>query len=135
MAKRIRALVLAAALLCAGCSSRYPEPPGWPVVSRITVVCHQDGSATQKVFTSQEKMRIVLNKLRTLGQQYAPPTDPETLTARTFSVTVTRSDGSQRHYQTKGDRYIRTDENPWQQCDPNRLEELNQLLRDLPGDQ
>jgi hypothetical protein len=135
VAKRSIAIVLAIVLLLAGCSTRGTLDPGFPVVSHISVICRQDGYTSEKVFTSQEKMRMILNALRTLGQQFSPSVDPEPLSARSYGVTVTMTDGSRRHYQTKGDCFIRTDENPWQQCDPKRLEKLNLLLQQLPGDQ
>lgn len=134
MARRIWVIFLGSVLLCAGCSMRRSEDVGWPVVSRITVTCDQGGSMTQQVYTSQHKMRQILNQLRTLGQQFTPPIDPEALSARTYSISVSFTDGTQRLYQTKSDRYIRIDQHPWQQADPKRIEDLNQLLQSLPGD-
>ena len=134
MARRIWAMYLGIMLFFVGCSLHRTEDMGWPVVSQITVTCDRSGHVTQQIYTSQDKMRQILNQLRTLGQQFTPPIDPEALSARTYSIAVSFTDGSQRLYQTKSDRYIRIDQNPWQQADPKRIEDLNQLLQNLPGD-
>ena len=133
MAKRIWPLMLAAALLCAGCFGQK-QSAGWPVVCQVTVTCERQGNLTRQVYTSEEKMRQILNQLRNLGQKFTPDTDPESLQAPSYSITVTNTDGSQRIYQTKADRYIRICQDPWQQADAKRISELHLLLDNLPGD-
>ena len=132
MAKRIGILCLAAVLLCTGCRSRQEED--WPVVCQITVTCEQEGSLTRRVYTSEAKMRQILNGLRSLGQKSTPTIDPSQLMARTYSITLTHTDNSQRLYQIKGDRYIRLCRDPWKQVDPERMSDLHLLLQNLPGD-
>lgn len=132
MVKRIGVLCLAAALLCAGCRPRKEEV--WPVVCRITVTCEQEGRLTRRVYTSEAKMRQILNGLRNLGQKSTPAIDPGQLAARTYSITLTYTDDSQRLYQLKGDRYIRQCRDPWKQVDPERISDLHILLQNLPGD-
>lgn len=132
MARRIWILALAAAILCAGCKAKASA--GWPVVSQITVTCERDGALTRQTYTSQAKMRQILNHLRNLGQKFSPFVDPDTLSARIFRIHVAFTDGSSRLYQTKSDRYVRFDNEPWQQADPERIEKLNHLLQSLPGD-
>jgi hypothetical protein len=79
-------------------------------------------------------MRQILNGLRSLGQKSTPTIDPSQLTARTYSITLTHTDNSQRLYQIKGDRYIRLCRDPWKQVDPERINDLHLLLQNLPGD-
>ena len=134
MAKRIYVLCLAVLLLCAGCRQRSQKVESWTVVSEITVTCEQGGSVTRQIYTTQWKMREILNCIRSLGQKFTPTIDPDTLSARTYSITLTYTDGTQRIYQTKSDRYIRTCRDPWQQADPEKISELHLLLQSLPGD-
>jgi hypothetical protein len=132
MVKRIGILCLAAVLLCAGCRPRKKEV--WPVVCQITVTCEQQGALTLRVYNTEAKMRQILNCLRNLGQKSTPTIDPSHLAARTYSITLTHTDESQRLYQIKGDRYIRLCRDPWQQVDPERISDLHLLLQNLPAD-
>lgn len=132
MGKRFWTIILAAVLLT-GCSAKKPDP-GPPVVYKITVTCRHEETVTERIYTSQPKMRQILNHLRSLGQQFTPPIDPEALSARTFHIDISFTNGSSRLYQTKADRYIRTDQAPWKQADPKQLERLNLLLLTLPPD-
>lgn len=133
MTKRIWPVLLAAALLCAGCFGRKQEA-SWPVVCQITVTCEHQGDLTRQIYTSEEKMRQILNRLRDLGQKFTPDADPDVLLAPTYSITLTHTDGSQQIYQTKADRYVRISHQPWQQADPKRISKLLLLLQNLPGD-
>lgn len=134
MTKRIWILCLAVTLFCAGCFFRRPPNKGWPVVSQITVTCEQSGTLTRQIYTSEAKMRQILNCLRDLGQKFTPEIDPNKITARTYSITLIHTDGSQRIYQTKADRYIRICRDEWQQADPEKISKLHLLLQGLPGD-
>ena len=133
MNKRFWALLLAA-LLLTGCVGKKSAPSNTVVVSRITVDYLQEEQTVEKVFVTQYKMRQILNHFRTLGQKYSPIIDPDTLTGQAFRVRVFFSDGSERLYRTKSDRYIRTNDGPWQQTDPQKLQQLNFLLLSLPAD-
>ena len=122
------------ALLCTGCRPKDTADGSFPVVSEITVTCEQGGTLTRQVYTTQWKMRQILNSLRVLGQQSTPSIDPETLTERIYCITLYHTDGSQRIYQTRPDRFIRTERGPWKQADPKKVSELHLLLQHLPGD-
>lgn len=126
--------ILLAAVLFVGCSEKKPVLPTTAVVSRITVTYQDGNSQIVKNYTSQHKMRQILNKFRLLGQQYNPLINPENLDTTLFQVRLSFSDGSQRLYHTRSDRYIRTDDGPWRQTDAQRLQALNELLRQLPPD-
>lgn len=138
MRKLWTAGVIAAILLIfSGClhqSGKDPVIKNWKVVSEITVTCENAGTLTRRIYTNQEKMQSILNAIRQLGQKSKPDIDPETLQMRTYCITLTHTDGSQRIYCTKGDRYIRQCRGNWQQADPEKVSELNLLLQNLPGD-
>lgn len=133
-----RRLVLALAVLAAvlaGCRLPRPAGDGFPVVICIHVRCYQDGLDSGKVFTTQPKMRSILNALRCIGQQFNPERDPETLSGDSFHLTVVYSGGKEQHYHIKADRYIRRAQEPWQQTDPKKLSRLTNLLAQLVTDE
>ena len=125
--------VILTAVMLAGCAPEK-KPAGSGVVSQITVTYQENGTQIVKNYTSQHKMRQVLDRFRLLGQKYSPIIDPDTLRSTVFEVRLSFSDGSQRLYHTRSDRYIRTNDGPWQQTDPLRMQELNDLLLQLPSD-
>jgi hypothetical protein len=130
--KRWICVILVACLL-AGCGGKS-RPSSSRVVNKITVSYQENGINIVKNFTTQYKMRQILNQFRLLGQKYSPIIDPDTLITQVFQVQLLFSDGSRRTYQTRGDRYIRTDDGAWQQTDAVRLQRLNALLLQLPAD-
>lgn len=132
MKKCVSIILLALCATISGCRKQTQQTTA--VVSQIAVTYEQEGALTQKVYTSSEKMRLILNALRQLGQKTSPSIDPAQATGQSYCITLTRSDGSQQIYRTKADRFILRDPGPWQQADPERIGELNQLLRSLPGD-
>lgn len=133
MNKRLAAAVLVL-LLLAGCASKN-NSGGRFVVVKITVAQSQGGILTEKAFTNQQKMGQILNLLRSLGQQFTPPLDPDSLPEESIQIHVQFQDGSTRVYQTKSDLYIRTDQSPWQQADRGQLIKLRQLLQELTSDE
>lgn len=133
--RSITAMLIAVLILCAGCRRREPVVQNWTVVSQISVTSELGDSLTRQIYNDSDKMRRILNALRQLGQKSTPEVDPDRLPLRSFSITLTHTDGSQQTYCTKGDRYIRQDPGPWQEADPKMVEELNLLLQTLPGDE
>lgn len=125
-------VVLAVAVL-AGCAAQSPTP-GSAVVSQITVSYAENGIHVLHHYTAQHKMSQILNHIRLLGQKYTPSIDPDTLRTTVFEVQLSFSDGSLRVYHTRADRYIRINDGPWQQTDPQRLQALNELFLTLPPD-
>lgn len=135
---RIAAMVAVLVWSLCGCmhqSGRKPTIKNWTVVSQITVTCENGSNISRKIYNDPQKMRQILNALRDLGQKFKPDADPESLPLRSYCITLTHTDGSQRIYRTKGDRYIRQCREPWQQADPEKVSELNLLLQNLSGDE
>lgn len=133
MVRKIVAVVLAVGLLGMFISCRRKKP-GVRVVDRIAVQWEEDRGTVRQVYDDPEKMQLILNKVRTLGQRFSSDTDPETLNVQTVTITLLYSDGTQRQYQIKPDRYVRIGQDPWQQADPKRVTSLRLLLQSLPGD-
>ena len=133
MRKRIWAFALSMILVLSGCSSGK-QKPSHPVVSQIAVTTETDGTATYKVYTTQAKMRQILDRLRVLGQKFTPFADPDTLTAPIYHIRIDMTDGGYRSYLVKPTCYIRTGQDPWQQADSEQIQKLLHLLQTLPPD-
>ena len=127
--RRIWLIVLAAVCLVAvGC--HQTKSRGHGVVCRITVQCQ--GGTT--VYTAQEKMTRILNGLRQLGQKTLAPIDPDTLSGAAYQITLECTDGKATVYHTKGERFLRKNQEPWKQTDPKALSDLILLFQNLTPD-
>lgn len=131
--KRIFYCFLLLSISLTGCARSTPE--SFTVLTRITVIREYQGVQTQRIYTTSEKMSRILNILRSIGTSSSPDLDPEPLKLRCYTIILTRSDGSTLTYKTKGDRYIRKNDEAWQQTDPKIVSELNLLLQTLPSDE
>ena len=131
--RKIIAVLLTMGILasCSGCSRKQV---GVRVVEQISVEWTEDGQTFHRIHGEPEKMHLILNRIRTLGQRFSTDVDPETLASPTVMMTVIYSDGAQRLYQIKPDRYIRIGHADWQQADPKKITSLRLLLLSLPGD-
>ena len=132
--KRLFVIFSGISMLFSGCMKKAPAVENWIVISNISVIREYQGLQTQRNYSQQDKMEQILNALRSLGTESTPEVDPESLNLRSYTITLTHTDGSKKIYQTKGDRYIRRGNGPWQQADPKKVAELNFLLQSLPGD-
>ena len=129
MKKRI--VFIVAAVFLIGSLSRPNPPVRQRVVCRITV----SSQGQLKTFTSQGKMQQILNAMRYPAQYTRADIDPDTLSAVSYQIILERTDGSSVTYRTKGERYIRRNQEPWKQTNPQVLTELTTLLRELPTDE
>ena len=128
---RKRIVFIVAAVFLIGSLSRSDPPVRQRVVHRITV----SSQGQQKTYTSQDKMQQILNALRYPAQYTRPDIDPDTLSAVSYQIILERTDESAVTYRTKGERYIRRNDEPWKQTDPQALFDLIALLEQLPGDE
>ena len=124
-------LVLGILFTCCGCLRKKRSVR---VVEQICVQWMENDRTICHVYEKPEKMQLILNKVRTLGQRFASDTDPEALRVDTVAMTLLYSDGSQQLYQIKPDRYVRIGQAPWQQANPQKVTSLGLLLKSLPED-
>ena len=130
--RRIISFILLISMLLSGCGG--PGRKHFAVLCKICVVREYQGMQTERIYTDSGKMRQILNGLRSLGEESTPEIDPELIRQRCYKITLIHTDGSKTLYQTKGDRYIRRGDAPWQQANPEMVSRLNLLLQSLPGD-
>ncbi len=133
MMRKILAVILAMGILilCSGCLHKKHHVR---VVEQIRVQWVENDQNICHDYERPEKMQLILNKIRTLGQRFASDTDPENLKAATVTVTLFYSDGNQQQYRIKPDRYVRFGEAAWQQANPKKVTSLRLLLLSLPED-
>lgn len=118
-----------------GCSRRNaPQNPGH-VVTRIGVTCQNGPVQTQRSYTSSVKMRAILNYLRWIDPYGVPQEDPEQVDGTLFRIVMVFSDGSEKVYLQKADRYMQIDGAPWKTVDPQKALTLSQILGQMKSDE
>lgn len=124
-------------LLLSGCH-RQPLPdasrPIYRAVTSVTVTYKNGPIRTQRRYTSDEKMRKVMNYLRLIDPYGTPEEDPETAQGSDIHIILSYSDGFQKTYRQVGDRYMMEDGGKWQKIDPAKAEELGEILGQLESD-
>lgn len=124
-------LILGIVGVCSGC---LRKKSALRIVEQIHVQWEEDGTGIRRVYEDPEKMTLILNRIRTLGQRFSTDTDPEMLDATIITMTLFYSDQTQRQYQIKPDRYVRVEQAPWQQANPKQVTALQLILQSLPSD-
>lgn len=131
------ALFLAVCLLIlplAGCTPPLPEPTAYRVVSQIHVQ-YQNGSLHQRWHLhSDEKMEAVLTYLRLLDPYGTPKEDPETAPGSDIYIALVYSDGTQKLYHQRAERYLQVGHGPWKCIDTDAALQLRALLGMLTSD-
>ena len=118
-----------------GCHrSRNPEPTSLRVVTEITVTYDYGSVHALRSYTHEEKMRQILNYLRQIDPYGDPAENPETADGSDYRITCHYSDGSQKCYRQKGDRYFQGADGIWRNIDPKRAMHLGFILGKMRSD-
>ena len=118
-----------------GCSAHQdPAQSVSRVVTDITVTCSNGPIQVQRHYTSSEKMRAILNYLRWIDPYGIPTEDPEQSEGSLFQIVMTFSDGSEKVYLQKADRYMQIDGEDWMTIDPQKALTLGQMLGEMKSD-
>ena len=80
-------------------------------------------------------MRAILNYLRWIDPYGKPEEDPEKVSGSDFQIVVTYSDGCQKTYIQKADRFLLEDGYGWRRIDPARAVTLSQILGKMQSDE
>ena len=134
----IVALLMLLCLLMGGCSRHGDlpsEPPQCRVVTGIRVTFEDGPLKMERHYTASEKMRAILNYLRWIDPYGRPEEDPETVSGGSFQIVLTYSDGCEKTYVQKADRYLMEDGQDWKRIDPTRALTLSQMLGQMASDE
>lgn len=117
-----------------GCKPAPAESTAYRVVSQIHVQYQNSGLHQRWHFNSDEKMEAVLTYLRILDPYGTPQEDPETVAGSDIFITLVFSDGSNKIYHQRSDRYLRIGDGLWKCIDPETALQLSALLGVLTSD-
>ena len=117
---------------CSVCAPRRHTP--YRVIAEIQVVYQNQALETRQQFTQPEKLQRIVDYLRRIDPYGTPIEAPETVAGSDFYITLLYSDGSQRRYHQRADRYMRVEQGAWKRIDPDKALELSRLLGSMPSD-
>lgn len=130
-------LVLSYMLLLTACCPQQDantSTDAYRVVTQIHVVYQKDRIVSERKFTVDEKMQQILLYLRQISPYGIPAQDPEEVPGSVFYITLHYSDGTQKVYQQRADRFMRINGGPWKRIDPKRAVKLSQILGMMDSD-
>lgn len=125
--------LLFCAFLLSG-SAKEIRGPLCRVVTGVEIACQHKDVHIKRHYTDSDKMEYVLIYLRLLEPVGKPETDPGSVSADVYEITLQLSDGNKKHYKQKDHRYLCRDDGPWQAIAPEQAEGLYRLMRKLPSD-
>jgi len=129
-------LVLFAALLITGCSpsDHSEQAPSCRIVEQIHIEFEDGPLRAQRLYTDPEKMRRILNYIRSL-MPFTPTTEkPEDSQGSLFRITLSHSDGCKRIYMQRSDRFLSENHGPWMEINPQKAQELSLILGEMESD-
>ncbi len=132
--KKLIAVFVLISLLLAGCGGKQQAPAACRVVTGVHIVFDDGPLHLERQYTVSSKVRAILNYLRWLDPYGLPEEDPETVSGSSFAITLQYSDGCEKHYLQKADRFLLEDGKPWQRIDPKRAQTLSQILGQMGSD-
>lgn len=120
-----------------GCSRLFHYDSG-PAVCRVVekIEIHFENGPLQfhRMYTASEKMQSILNYLRLIDPYGVPEEDPETTAGSSFRIVMHYSDGCQKTYLQKSDRFLLAEGQPWRKIDPKRAQELSRIVGTMESD-
>ena len=125
-------------LLLGGCGCQAPvgqNATALRVVTEVSVYYQNGPLFAQRHYRNEEKMRQVLNYLRTVDAYGTPEEDPETAEGSEFQIYLYYSDGTRKRYRQKSDRFWQVEEGAWRMIDPKKAAELSRILSTTESDQ
>ena len=134
--KKAVAICLCFCFLLSGCGRRVDdsESPKCRVVTSVDVTFENKPFRMEWHYDSSAKMRAILNYLRWIDPYGNPPVDPEQVDGILFKIVMFFSDGSEKVYLQKADRYMQIDGAPWKVVDPQKALTLSRILGQMNSD-
>ena len=129
-------MLLLMGLLFTGCSRGNAQqvPEQCRVVTGVHVVFENGPLRTERQYIASSKVRAILNYLRWLDPYGSPEEDPDAVSGSSFHITLQYSDGCEKNYVQKADRFLLEDGKPWRRIDPTRAQTLSQILGQMASD-
>ncbi len=123
-------------LLLNGCCRIFHSPDDAPyrVVTQVHIHYKNGTLENHRQFFREENIHHILSYLRYIDPYGTPREDPEQAAGRIFDIRVVYSDGSQRLYEQRADRYMRINGGPWKMIDSQKALALSGLLAMMPSD-
>lgn len=104
------------------------------VVTGVSVTYLNGPIQCQRQYTNADKMQQILNYLRTANPYGVPAEDPEAAEGSDFYIVLSYSDGCQKYYRQKANRFLRDTDGIWKKLDPSRAEKLGQIIGQMESD-
>ena len=123
-------------LLC-GCSRSAATPatrPPFRVVDHIGITFQKGPLDFQRSYSSPEKVQKILDYLMIIDPYGTPAEDPEQIGNTEFCIRLYYTDGSEKIYHQRGQRYMKVQNGDWKYIDPEKAEQLSQILSQTPSD-
>ena len=130
-------IIFMVCILLTGCrssASQLSPVPGCRVVTKVTVTYENGPIQASRCYTSSEKMQQILNYLRLIDPYGHPDEDPEAASGSTYHIILSYSDGCEKIYRQKSDRFLKEDGGPWKKIDPIEAEDLGKLMGQMESD-
>ena len=128
----------AAVLLCITClPGKYNDAARLPVcrlVTRAEVVFSHGNHSMHHIYVSEEKIRAVLNYLRTTELRGIVSENLETFSPDSYHIMLHFSDGTIGNYRQKGYTLFSQNDAPWERIEPSHAQLLYPLFQLLPTD-
>lgn len=122
-------------MLLTGCSRQpSPQPTQSKIVTGITVSWEENGTDARRYYTTSEKMRAVLNYLRWIDPYGTPQEDPEAVSGCRYRIILSYSDGREKQYLQKANRYLWEEGKSWRRIDPENAATLGKILSEMQSD-
>lgn len=134
--QRISLVFLLLPFLFSGAAGpRLRRRPSLPhTVTKIQVVCYRGGERLTRHYTQPNKIQPVLHYMRLLKREGAADTDPEQLIGDRFDITLYYSDGQNRIYRQRSNRYLSKNSQPWEKINTKQAQFLYPILQAMPSD-
>lgn len=127
-------ILIPVALLLTGCRPGIITQTQSPVVTQILVDGEYEDSEIYREYETSDKIRQILLYIRALRPRHSANVDVELLEEPEIRIMLIHRDGAQKQYRLKAGRYLQSDGETWKKVDEKRVQQLCQLLWELPGD-
>ena len=135
--KKLIAILSLLALLLSGCNraeAQQQAPDKCRVVTGVHIAFEDGPLHLERQYTASPKVRAILNYLRWLDPYGLPEENPESVSGSSFHITLQYSDGCEKQFLQKADRFLLEDGKPWRRIDPKRAQTFSQILGQMVSD-